>query len=179
MTAEEFVRRLAKAMPDRLALTAYGLEDDEIATTQAVFRAQRRPSRAPAGASELARLVVEFDCSHVEVGLVRFGARLERRPFGVIVAFCEAEPVVVAPDGRIVLHDHARPKSELMRCAVDSEHFLDALGVFVDMTRDKAVWNGRFQEAVATCGRAAGGAEYDDFFRMLCGPFAGPPSGPA
>lgn len=168
MNAEEFLQQVEKAMPERSILEEYGLEADEIADIQATFIAQRRSPSSTTARSEVERLVAEFDCSRLEIGLVRFSEELTAFADGRCFGACEADPLVVRPDGSIALYDHAQPASMLHVCANDAERFLDGLATFVRIRGEKSTWVGRVEEAAKAYAHSAGGSKYKDFFRSLC-----------
>jgi hypothetical protein len=170
MNSSDFLSALNMAMPSREELEAYGLSSNEIDGVQGSFRfIERNPSGISlASRSEAERMIVEFDCSALEVGLVRFLDRPREHRHGVQVAFCETDPIVVCPDGTVAMYDHANA-DKAVNCAADSEHFLDGLSVFLTVRREKAKWKGRAQEAAALCANKAGGLLYMEFFRLLCG----------
>lgn len=150
-------------MPDRSTLISHGLDDQEVLEIQSTFLAAKRGGTvAPRNVSEIERMIIEFDCSTLEVGLVRFNERLEVGALGKCFAYCEADALVITEDGRVGLVDHAAPQRVHQFCAASSEQFLDALALVV--TREKGQSN---TEMLAHCANAAGGSEYTDFFRMF------------
>ena len=155
-------------MPQRHVLADYGLNDDEIADIQATFVARRRSASADPAASEAERMIVEFDCSRVEIGLVRLHGEITGHPEGLVFASCEADPLVVRADGCIAMLDHAVGQKIALLCAADSERFLDAMTVYVDHRAAKDTDRCR-TDAAEECAKAAGGAQYRDFYRLLCG----------
>lgn len=167
MTADEFLRHLEQAMPERASLEGHGLDKDEIEALQATFVAPARATTTATEVSEVERMVLDFDCSKIEVGLVRFNDGPAASPHGTCFAYCEADPLVVLRDGRIALFDHASPRTLLQPCAPDSSRFFDAMAAFVSLRREKAAWKGRAEEAATRCAEAAGGREYRAFYRGL------------
>jgi hypothetical protein len=170
MLSAEFLAALNEAMPAQAELEDYGLEPEEIEAVQASFRSTPRklPAQTTAGKTELEKLVSEHDCSTVEVGLIRFLPRPRVHHCGMQVAYCEADAVVVGAAGGVAMHDHDEPAKSL-KCAANSERFLDALAAFVAMRCQKSQWKGRVEEAAKACATKAGGEEYVPFFRLLCG----------
>lgn len=166
MRSEEFVVALQDAMPPSEELEAHGLGPDEIASVQATFRPVPRESHSISG-SELEKMILDYDCSSVEVGLIRFLDRPQEFLFGTQVAVCEADPIVVSPSGAVQLLDHANP-ADAMGCAADSEMFLEALSAFLAIRREKSKWKGRVNAAAEVCAQKAGGSAYAPFFQLLC-----------
>ena len=169
MNAETFLQCLQDVMPGREALEDYGLENDEIEDIQATFLASARKSYEKEQGDEIQRMLAIFDCSRIEVGLIRFQDKVRSHLYGTMFAFCEADPLVIRADGSIAMYDHSNPDSMQLKCAVSSERFLDALARFVDIRSKKLNWKGRTIEAAELCANTAGGSEYCDFFRLLCG----------
>lgn len=114
-------------------------------------------------------MIVENDCSAIVVGSIQFLEWPQDHPRGIIVALCEADPIVVADGGRIAMYDHANPDHEVLECAADSERFLEGLATFLRIIKDRENWRGRAEEASNKCADLAGGSTYSHFFRMLFG----------
>ena len=171
MLGSEFLAVVGKAMPDREGLEEYGLDDDEIDAIQSTFSytARETQSSPVEPASELERMILDNDCSAIEIGLVRFLERPESHSQGVAVACCEADPVVVRSDGSVGVYDHGDPDSVVMECAGNPESFLDGLAAFIEVRANKSDWQGRHESAAHHCSVKAGGSAYTDFFATLCG----------
>lgn len=170
MHSSDFLKVLHEAMPAHAELEEYGLDPEEIDEVQASFRSA--PSKSSIGVatakSELERMILEYDCSTVEVGLIRFLPAPHPCRQGVQIAYCEADPIIVDASGLVTMHDHGDPQKSI-ECAADSERFLDALSVFIALRREKSQWKGRVEEAAGLCAAKAGGSSYMPFFRLLCG----------
>jgi hypothetical protein len=168
MDADTFLSCLNDAMPTRESLRDYGLDDEEIEGIRAVFSAPARNNAREGQSSELERLVAQFDCSRLEVGLVNFLGEIEFHLHGRIFAYCEADPLVVRENGVVAMYDHADPCSMQTECSSDSEKFLDALCEFIQIRTHKSSWKGRLQDASESCANAAGGVRYKQFYDILC-----------
>lgn len=170
MNSSDFLNALSEAMPTNDELKEYGLNSEEIDGVQASFRfiARNLLNEKIAVGSELERMIVEYDCSTVEVGLIRFLPRPQMHHNGVQVAYCEADPIIVNASGVVTMHSHDDPDASIL-CAADSQSFLDALSVFIKMRREKSHWKGRVEEAANLCSMKAGGGNSIPFFLMLCG----------
>jgi hypothetical protein len=166
MHSTDFLVALHNAMPPRLELEACGLGPDEIESVQSTFRFVPRKPSGLVSRSELEKMILDNDCSSVEIGLIRFLDGPREHRYGVQVAFCEGDPIVVSPAGTVAMHDHANP-DKAMNCAADSERFLDALGTFLAIRREKSKWKGRVNAAADLCAEKAGGGDYTAFFRLL------------
>ena len=170
MSGEQFVAHLRRAMPDRETLEEYGLDPDEVADIQATFVAHARTSNGFTASNEIEQMLADFDCSKVEVGLVRFLERGEGHSLGKVFAFCEADRLILRPDGAIVMLPHSGTGGEI-RCAASPAQFLDAIALFADMIADKSAWKGKTNIAAERCATAAGVPSDGDFYRLLCGFF--------
>ena len=170
MRSPDFLSALTKAMPSRVELEAHGLESNEIDAVQKTFKyfARDHSEGRLKSRSELENMILENDCSSVEVGLIRFLDRPREHRDGVQVAFCEADSIVVRPSGSVIMSDHAVVDKGL-DCAVDSERFLAALAAFIALRQKKSKWKERTVEAADICANLAGGRDYAPFFRLLCG----------
>ncbi len=170
MSGEQFVAHLRRAMPDRETLKEYGLDADEVDDIQATFVAHVRTSNGFTASNEIEQMLADFDCSKVEVGLVRFLERGEGHSLGKVFAFCEADRLILRPDGAIVMLPHGESGGEI-RCADSPAQFLDTIALFVDMRANKAAWKGKTNIAAERCATAAGVPSDSDFYRLLCGFF--------
>jgi hypothetical protein len=171
MRAEEFVQRLQAAMPSRESLQEYGLTEDEIDDVQSTFIAVRRnagQAKEALSSSELERMFELFDCSRIEIGLIRFYNLPTIHERGICFAECEADSLVLNHSGKIVLYEHDHGSDEGLPCAVNASCFLDALAEFLSIRRDKQIWNARVLDAASKCAHAAGGTDYQKFYVLLC-----------
>ncbi len=170
MSGEQFVAHLRRAMPNRETLEEYGLDADEVADIQATFVAPARTSSGFIAGNEINQMMADFDCSKVEVGLVRFLEQGEGHSLGRVFAMCEADRLILRPDGAIVMLPHGGTGGEIP-CAVSPAQFLNAIATFVDMRTDKSAWKGKTDIAAERCAAAAGVPSDSDFYRLLCGFF--------
>jgi hypothetical protein len=169
MRVDEFARLMSESMPTKEQLVEYGLNDEEIEEIQRTFRCQRRgPTDAGSDpSSELERLVVDYDCSTLEVSQVRFSGAPEAHPQGgVVVGYWEADPIVVSKDGEVVALDHA-DQATSTPCAADSRLFLEAMACLVRARSNRLQWKGRAAELAEACAQEAGGDRYRAFFGAL------------
>lgn len=168
MNAKQFCDFLAQMMPTREELEEWELDEAEIEDVQQSFLGEPRSGNVSERATELERLISAYDCSKVEVGLVRFLDAPRKVELGTRVAYFEADHIVVVPSGEVVLCDWRLPKEVWLSCARDSESFLDGLSVFLRQIRDRERWSGRESLVAQRCATAAGGTEYLPFFQALC-----------
>ena len=107
MQAETFIKTLHQAMPSRDSLLGYGLDEEDIQHIQATFIARKRSTSGDPSMPEVLRLLNDFDCGTVEIGLLQLFSQPKEHPNGMHFANCEADPVVLTPSGTIVMLDHA------------------------------------------------------------------------
>lgn len=169
MKAEEFLEKLKMAMPTDAELEDYGLDEQEIEQIKATFQARPRHIGEPVmdATGEIGRLIWRFDCNSLEVGLIRFDAAVTSQLGGLRFGLCEADPLLVKPDGSVVMHDHSTPGREVFHCASNPEKFLDALIIFVQIRREEQKWHGREGEAAEMCANASGKGLSRPFYQLL------------
>ncbi len=169
MNAEDFLKVIQSAMPDYEELKEYGLEDREIIDIQSTFKFTRKiqDTNLKKSVSELERMISEYDCSKIELGLIRFIKDSKQLKNGVMCAYSEADLLIVNDDGSVSIYDHAEPNRITQNCAVDSSCFFDALAEFIDIRKHKLDWRGRIDEAAERCGGIAGGSQYEKFYFSL------------
>lgn len=171
MKADEFVAVVRRCVPTREELLSYGLSDDEIRDIRDGFDCSPREGaveRNGGCSSELEELLARYDCSSLEVLIITFAQAPEQHVAGVVVGYWEADPIVVLHDGKVVAFDHAEPSHMSAHCAVDSEHFLDALAFLVELTALKEAWAGRADEATRRCVAKSGTGNSVVFYSSLC-----------
>jgi hypothetical protein len=169
MTAEAFLNHLYKAMPTVETLKSYGLSKDEVEEVQSTFIAISKGKLLnQEKKSELKKMITHFNCSNIQIGLITFRKSLLAHSYGTFFAMCEADSLVILSNESIVLLDHENENHKPIKCAIDSEHFLRALAIFIDIRKNKMSWQGKSKEASTLCANAAGGIVYEDFFNLLC-----------
>jgi hypothetical protein len=170
MTSDEFVELLERLMPSSNSMKAFGLSEEEMRDVQASFRAiPRRSPKVLNDAGEIGRLLSRFDCSSLEIGLIRFDDVINRDARGWRFGTCEADPLfVVGSGGAVVMHDHSIPQAGAAVCAISGDRFLDALAEFALVRSERSEWKGRANEASARCCLASGEPASLPFYRALC-----------
>ena len=156
-------------MPSRGELEADGLSVEGIEDIQGSFRATPRQLSGSVPGSELEKMILDYDCSKIEVSWIRFLDKPVPHPHGIQVAYFEADMIIVSPTGTIVMYDHENADFVMAECAADSERFLDALITFLTILRNRSKWKGQYNAAVELCAEKAGGRNYAKFFNVLCG----------
>jgi hypothetical protein len=170
MKASDFINLLYSVMPSSDELSSLGLDDEGILEIQSGFKAKPRSIAVepPALTGELGKLIEGFDCTSIEVGLVHFDPGVQIMKQGYRFGLCEADPIVIGHDGRVIMYDHADLAAKPISCASDPDRFLDSLGVFLKIRATASEWGGRSTEAAALCSRASGSLESGQFYVMLC-----------
>lgn len=176
MTAQEFVARLEAAAPSEKALQRQGLSRAEARDFARSFvpARRKRPTVAEAELGVIGRLLAEYVCSHVEIGMVRFPDEPFRNGDLWVIARVEADSMVLEPNsGEIAVHEFGTKQHVLWCCARDGESLLDALATASEYLGrklvDDSLQDDDAQIALRACTSAAGGKRYGPFYRMLLG----------
>jgi hypothetical protein len=173
MRAEEFAALLDElATLERSDAKVFGRTDEaadrEFATSTVK---PRQRSSANVSGDELVRLHALFDCSGlVTCGDFNFPDMPAQTSQGLLVAFEEADPIVIDASGVVLLMDHEDPDSDFViaRCAASGAAFLDALGSYLCVIRKKQQGQQVFLDAENQSTALAGGEEYRKFWRSKC-----------
>ena len=175
MTAEEFVAELAKSAPSMEGLLKQGLTKKAAQAFRGSLTPKQRaqPIRAPKGAGEVGRLLAFYDCSRVEVGMVRFGEAPVRRGGRWEIGLVEADQLVIdSKSGILEVLELGHPSHVLWQCAASGEAFLGALSRASAVLSQRAIGEipkKTLAKQLLDCVALAGGAEYEGFFKMLIG----------
>jgi hypothetical protein len=177
MSPETFVQQLAEAAPSVVDLESRGLTNDEAMEFRKYYLCVKRdrPLTEPSGSDLVVELLRKWDLSKVEIGMVRFpGPHLESP--GVICIGCvEADPLVLLPDGEIVVHELGTNKHLLWHVAKNSSALLEALVIAARFLAKGAVGKieladyGAARSVASECASVAGGDKYSGFYKMLLG----------
>lgn len=165
MKAEEFVEVLRASAPEESRLRDAGLTPGEARELLRAYDCIEREGHGlDSHSDELERLLVGFDCSRAEVGAMTFLAapRLESR--GVVIGHLEAEPIVLVPDGRVLMFDHEGGDEPRALCASSGAHLLDGLAHLVRAGTGHAA---RSPALCRACATMAGADPSSDFWRTL------------
>ncbi len=177
MKADTFVQKLWQLAPDANKLMLDGLDQDDADELREAFRCEPKanPHRCPE--RPLLDLVLSFDASEVEIGMVCFSDKAETQGDAIVVGEVESDPLLVdRATGEIRVEEFGSDGHLLWRCARSEHEFLDALIVVAD-------WSARAMEAlegvpvkstdrdsaITNAAKLAGGGEYRDFYLMLLG----------
>lgn len=155
-------------MPSQAELEQHGLDEDDIREVEASFLPKKRERFLQTDRSELEKLVYEYDCSVVEVGLVTFHQQPETCPEGQEVGCYDANPLVVLEDGCVVVLDMTDRTRVLYVCSADSSGFLEGLLKYALLIKEKDSWIGKGDEAARLCSESAGGDDFFQFWRDAC-----------
>jgi hypothetical protein len=167
VTADEFVavaRRLAPS-PEEAALR--DLSSSEVEQLARRFACTPRPGRA-ARQNVLEDLLNRYDVSALEIGRVELVSDPRPHWAGKVVAFFEADPLVLLRDGELAVFEQARFGERYLDCAADAGRLLAALACFAEGLRARAAWLDDLDAAARRCAALAGGARYEPFYVALC-----------
>ena len=159
MTADEFVIALAG-----LAESAQAESKEERAALRAMFTCPRREPPHKSLVHPVDDLVWRYECTSLEVGHIQFVSAPRPHWAGHMVGSWEGELLVTQEDGQVAIFEHERFGERLLMCAVDGEHFFEALTTFLGMVLQRELWLARVDEAARVCADRAGSAQCEDFY---------------
>lgn len=178
MNAQDFVARLERSGPSVAALEGKGLSRAEAEEFVRSFRAPKRawPALVDADLGTVGQLLGQYDCSKVEVGMVRLRSLPVRDGKSWVIGQVEADPIILdVESGGVRVEEFGTKHHVLWRCAKDGDSFLAALATAVEvlgrMTVDESLHGDDMlrTRTLSNCTRDAGGSEYEPFYRMLLG----------
>lgn len=166
ITAEQFVSRVEACAPGAAELEEHGLDPDEIEDIRRAFECRPTHDRWSGPPNELRRLLVEFDCSDLEISIVRFDPGSADAESAFVFAVAESDPIGVRDSGVVTMFDHAggRPIYDI---AASPEGFLEALALVAEAFRCRETGGYRREEFAAKCVAAAGSEEYGRLYLVL------------
>lgn len=167
MTADEFVAVVRRLAPSRAEAARRDLSDHELAQLERRFACAPRQGRT-ARANALEDLLNRHDVSALSIGRVEFVSDPRPHWAGKVVAFFEADPLVLMRDGELAVFEQARFGERYLDCAADAPRALDALAAFAEGLRARAAWLDDLDRAAQRCARLAGGERYEPFYVALC-----------
>jgi len=177
MEARDFVKQLAEATPSLAELESCGLASENVKAFIESYTCTVRdhPLTEPSGSDSLLELLRNWDLSKVEIGLIRFPG-FHAEPSGAIHIGCvEADPLILLPNGEIVVYESGTKDHLLWRVAKSGTAFLDALVIAARFLGRRAVGTIDIDDHEAArsvaleCAAAAGGDRFKDFYTMLLG----------
>jgi hypothetical protein len=176
MTPEYFVLKLKELSPTKEILAANGFGDEEIAQIMKSYICVPRAGDVNAPSDALLRLLSAYDCSNLEVGLIRFKEEFVEEAAYYIVGEVEADILVISKTTKeVCVLDHTVPEHVVSFCASTSDAFLGALLSFASFLFQRLKDETLFDNTAFTkhwvhlCAEKAGGEKYLDFYKMLLG----------
>jgi hypothetical protein len=178
MNAQDFVSELESASPSVAALEALGMSRAEAEEIAARYRPLKRPHPVVVDAAlgALGQLLGTYDCSCVEIGMVRFASAPAWDGACWVIGKVEADPLVLEPGtGLIRVEELGTARHVLWNCAKEGGAFLTALATAAALLGRLAVDEqaeedkGALARTLQECTQLAGGGEYEAFYRMLLG----------
>lgn len=177
MAPDIFVKQLAALAPTPAELERLGLPKEEARRWIESFLCieRKHPLQADGGSDELMTFLRNWDCSNIEIGMIRFPDPPAARPGAMYVGCVEADPLLMLTDtGEIAVYELgtnkllwwvARSGAHLLEAILLAARFLEARGSgridFNDYTAAR--------HSASECASAAGGDEFLDFYKMLLG----------
>lgn len=178
MTPEYFVLKLKELSPTKDILSANGFSDEEIAQIMKSYTCAPRAGHVNVHSDTLLRLLSAYDCSNLEIGLIRFKEEVVEDVSYYIVGEVEADFLGISKTTKEVhVLDHTVPEHVVSFCASNSDAFLDALLSFASflylrLKNETLLDNTTFTKLwVQVCTDKAGGEKYLEFYKMLLGDF--------
>lgn len=176
LDATQFVRQLANAAPSPYDLERHGLTGEQADAFIRTFRCVKRdrPMTQPMGSSPMLELLRNWDLSMVQVGMVRFPSQRYEPPGMIGIGCVEVDPLVIQPNGEIVVYELGTNQHLLWRVARNCSTFLEALVIAAKFLGKLAISGchddfGSAQSVASECASVAGGERYSDFYKMLLG----------
>lgn len=174
MEAAEFVEKLRSIEIDASLLKKQGVSDEFI---EDIKRAYIVLPKALSIESQYAivELVENYDCSHLEIGMVTLTAKTEES--GNFIYFGKANEHDLAIDtitGAVVLLESGFDDL-LFNCAQNDRYFLSAIFNVAAFLERRSVEEGLYEneelniEMAEEFGDIAGGSAYYDFYKMMLG----------
>jgi hypothetical protein len=167
VTADEFVAVVRRLAPSREEAALRDLSGVEIAQLERRFACSPRAGRV-ARANALEDLLNRHDVSELQLGRVEFVSDPRPHWAGKVVAFFEADPLVLVQGGELAVFEQARFGERYLDCAADAPRLLDALAEFAVGLRTRAAWLDDLDGAAQRCASLAGGERYEPFYVALC-----------
>lgn len=169
MRADAFVELVRRTAPRVETLMAEGLDRDSAEWVIRAFQIRDRDSRIGPFASPIEDLIVDYDCSTLQLASVGFRGKMTASQFGAAFAVCESgDPLVLLPTGAVALVDHEVRGAPPTHCAKDGGAFLDAFAAIVEFLA--ALRNGANLDVEATivkCVEASGVFDSRAFYEQV------------
>jgi hypothetical protein len=179
MTADSFVSRLVRIANSLDILRQYGYPDDEIEEMRTSYSPPERPG-VPQHIDPVIDLLARYDCSRVEIGMIRLAPQPIEQDWAWAIGKDEADPLVLDKrSGEIKLMELraggiAQNAHVISIYARTSGMFLDALALTAETLLRQI--SGEFRaeteacrQGAELCADAAGGDEYMTPYLILLG----------
>jgi hypothetical protein len=127
MDAQTFAIKLIEAAPSDEALHKIGLSEEAIEKERISYQPVPKIQVDQLSGDPLIDLIVHFDLSNVEIGMIRFENQIRKEVNRWIIGAVETDHLVLDLHTRGIRVDDFRTGSLLWDCARDSSRFLDAL----------------------------------------------------
>lgn len=174
MKPEEFIERLAGASASTAEMKKADCSPaiiDRFVKSRTCTRRKRPLSRTPMkGSEDLVKLFNEYDLNLLSIAGLDFLGEMIETPRGLQIGKEEGQPILIAPDGEIVLEEEGAGGHRLAEIAKNGTAFLDAIIIMAKFSSDRLIEKIAFddfaaaQAAARECAKAAGGEKYLRFY---------------
>jgi hypothetical protein len=175
MKADDFVRTLLDTCPTMESLLRKGLSEKGAMEERGSYMCVLRPNVAPL-VDPLLDLLSRYDCSKVEIGMIRFMSAPTDVGELWQIGKDEADPIVLDKvTGEVTLRSLSHPDHTISKCASTSSRFLDAVALCARSLTHLSEHDPRGEDQEAChrfaheCGNAAGSAAYTRYYMTLLG----------
>jgi hypothetical protein len=177
MNEIEFIDRLKHTPFSREEYLRIGLDDDFINKKISSYNPIRREQVRNVDADDpVIRLVLDYDVSNTEIGMVWFGFHVTEMEDFLCVGKFEADFLCVSKLSKeVVVVPFDNPLAVTYRCAQNSFLFLEAMIVAARFLENCGIDDNLYHDQKTICAMAencselAGGKVYLDFYKVLLG----------
>ena len=179
MKANEFVKRMLAAKPTKEALLRAGRSSSFINQFLKSYECTKRHSPLKitpvAGSEEVIELFNQWNPGGIDIAGIEFLPEPVSTPRGIQIAREEIHPLLISPDGEIIVEEEGTKGHRLSEAAKSGNDFLDALVLAAVFFGKRGTGEIDHEDLNATssaardCATAAGGNKYQRFYRNLLG----------
>lgn len=179
MNAELFVAEIKNYAPSRESLEKFGLSEKFISKQLSKYNCHPRskPLTEVLLNSEVLRLINEYDCSELTIGILSFANEITENENHFFIGNVEADILAINKvTHEIQVLDYTNLNWVINGCASNGATLLDALFQCIvffskSVDLDDAEKNKLTYEYVLFSSEKAGGEKYVDFYKLLLGYF--------
>lgn len=174
MKASEFVEGLKRISVRKDLLKKQGVTDQFIEHRKRSYLAAYKGGESVSQCS-LVELVENYDCSNLEIGMIRFDERIEEKGRFVFFGRFEVDNLVIDITSGSVIMLECGLDHVLYDCAQNDSSFLEAILNTAVFLERRSVEDGLYEneelnnQMAEEFGDIAGGEKYYDFYKMMLG----------